>query len=201
MQTTNVHKNNMERRIATAVVFWGLASFFLGYFQFFQSIPAPFFGITVILIMASLVLLYRYNAPFAAYSDAIPLKSIALFHAWRIFAGWLFLANTGALSQTFINNAAYGDILSGFLGLSVWVLGPTKRMYLIFNLLGTLDFITAVGTGLTLTILGDAGMGKILQLPLILIPLFGVPLSGITHIISLNRLWKMSGTPMNACID
>lgn len=197
METTIDQNNNMESRVVTAVVIWGLASFFLGYYHTFANLPMPFFGLTVIAIQVTLILLYFYVKWFREFADHIPLKSIALFHSWRIFAGWIFIVNTGALSQTFINNAAYGDIIAGFLGLSVWIFGQTKRNYLIFNVLGMIDFVLAVGTGLTLTILGDGQMAKIIQLPMIMIPLFGVPLSGISHIISLNRLFRAKAVPLN----
>ncbi len=201
MEATINQKNNMESRVVTAVVFWGIASFLLGYYNTFSNFPMPFFGFTVITIQVGLILLYFYAKQVRAFADSIPLKSIALFHAWRIFAGWIFIVNAGELSQTFINNAAYGDIIAGFLGLGVWIFGPTKRNFLIFNILGMIDFVLAVGTGLTLTILGDAQMAKIIQLPMILIPLFGVPLSGITHIVSLNRLFRAKDVKLSEIIQ
>lgn len=199
---TKVNSNNRttESVFTISVIIWGLLSFYAGQSHFFGQFSRPVFGFTVLAIMLVLIALYIWAKPFKAYADNIPLKSIALFHSWRIFAGWMFLVNTGTLSQTFINNAAYGDIIAGFLGLGVFIFGHTKRNYLIFNVLGMLDFVIAVGTGLSLTILGDAGMEKIIQLPLIMIPLFGVPLSGITHIISLNRLFRAKKTKNNEII-
>jgi hypothetical protein len=200
MQTVNQKNRATEAAITISVIIWGLLSFWAGQSAFFAQFPRPVFGITVMGIMFLLIALYIWAKPFKDYANSVPLKAIALFHSWRIFAGWMFLANTGTLSQTFINNAAYGDIVAGFLGLSVFIFGHTKRNYIIFNLLGTLDFIIAVGTGLILTISGDTQMGKIIQLPLIMIPLFGVPISGITHIISLTRLFKSKEIKNNEII-
>ncbi len=191
MQTIDIQQNNMEKRVTLAVVFWGLASFLLGYYGFFKLIPRPLFGATVVIIMSSLIIYYQFNERFRLFCNSIPLKAIALFHVWRIFAGWIFLSYNGVLSETFINNAAYGDIISGFFGLAVFVLGHSKLSYYTFNIVGLLDFILAVGTGITLTILGDEGMAPIIELPLIMIPLFGVPLSGFTHFISFSRLLKI----------
>lgn len=201
MQTITVQQNNIERRVTLVVVFWGVASFLLGYIGFFNLIPQPIFGAVVVLILLSLILSYQFNGRFKDFCNTIPLKAIALFHAWRIFAGWIFLSFSGVLSETFINNAAYGDIISGFLGLSVFVFGHTKLNYYIFNIIGLLDFIVAVGTGISLTIIGDAGMAPIIQLPLIMIPLFGVPLSGFTHFISLSRLVKMKDKKLTEIIE
>lgn len=200
MNTITRNTRTTEAVMTVSVTIWGLLSFYAGQSQLFGQFPRPVFGFTVLAIMLFLIALYAWSKPFKEFANGIPLSAIALFHTWRIFAGWIFLANTGALSQTFINNAAYGDIIAGFLGLSVFIFGHTKRNYLIFNVLGMLDFIIAVGTGLTLTILGDTEMEKIIQLPLIMIPLFGVPLSGITHIISLNRLFKSKEIKNNEII-
>jgi len=201
MQATIIQQNNIEKRVTIVVVFWGIASFFLGYFGFFNLIPRLFFGVTVVVILTSLILLYQFNENFRQFSNAIPLKAIALFHVWRIFAGWIFLSYSGVLSGTFINNAAYGDIISGFLSLTVFIFGHTKLNYYLFNIVGLLDFIVAVGTGISLTITGDAGMAPVIQLPLILIPLFGVPLSGFTHFISLSRLLKMKTNKLNDLVE
>ncbi len=200
MQTLIQKNRTTETVITLTVIIWGLLSFYAGQISFFDQFPRPVFGFTVLGIQLGLIALYLWHDGFKSYANNIPLKAIALFHSWRIFAGWMFLANVGSLSQTFINNAAYGDIIAGFLGLSVFVFGHNKRNYLIFNILGMLDFIIAVGTGLTLTIIGDEEMAKIVQLPLIIIPLFGVPLSGITHIISLTRLLKASNVKNNEVI-
>jgi hypothetical protein len=201
MQTTIINKNRIEAKVAFFILIWGLASFILGYYKVFTFIPRPIFGFVVVIIQTSLVLAYLINTNFKEYCNSIPLKSIALFHVWRIFAGWVFLSYSGMLSQTFINNAAYGDIISGFLGLTVFLFGHTKLNYYIFNILGLLDFIIAVGTGITLTITGDPQMDSIVLLPLIIIPLFGVPLSGITHFISLARILKIKTTKITDIIE
>jgi hypothetical protein len=201
MQTTNVQQNNLEKRVSLVVVFWGIASFLLGYYGFFNLIPRPLFGAMVVLILMSLILSYQFNQKFRQFCNNIPLKAIALFHVWRIFAGWIFLSYSGVLSETFINNAAYGDIISGFFGLTVFIFGHTKLNYYIFNIVGLLDFIIAVGTGISLTIIGDDGMGPIIQLPLIMIPLFGVPLSGFTHYISISSLLKMRKNNLTDIIE
>ncbi|ANI88149.1 hypothetical protein A9P82_01775 [Arachidicoccus ginsenosidimutans] len=200
-QSNAVLQFNLEKRVAIGVAIWGIASFFLGYYRFFTHIPRLFFGVTVIIILTSLIIIYQYNQTFKNFSNSIPLKAIALFHTWRIFAGWIFLSYSGMLSQTFINCAAYGDIISGFLALAIFIFGHTKLNYYIFDVIGLLDFIIAVGAGITLTITGDNQMLPIVQLPLIMIPLFGVPLSGFTHFISLNRLSKMKNKKLIELVE
>ena len=191
MQSAIIQKNSTEQKVILTLTIWGLLSFFLGYFETFSKIPRPIFGVCVVLILTTLIVLYFKNKSFQSFSNHISLKSIALFHSWRIFAGWIFLSFSNQLPETFVNNAAYGDIIAGFLGLGVLIFGQTKLNYYIFNVLGLIDFFLAVGTGLYLTFTHDPKMESIIQLPLIIIPLFGVPISGYTHFISLYRLSKI----------
>ncbi len=201
MQTENIQQIGLEKRIAIIMIFWGAGSFLLGFFNIFGLILRPLFGVLIALILLGLIFIYQTKPSFKAFSDSIPLKGIALFHVWRIFAGWIFISYTGKLSETFIHNAAYGDIISGSLAAAVFVFGRTKLNYYIFNIIGLLDFIIAVGTGVFLTITGNNEMAPIIQLPLILIPLFGVPLSGFTHFISLSRLLKMKDKKLSEMIE
>jgi hypothetical protein len=50
------------------------------------------------------------------------------------------------------------------------------------------DFIIAVGTGLTFSLLQISMMNTIATYPVALIPLFGVPISGVSHIMALDLL-------------
>ncbi len=94
MQTIAVQQNNFEKRATLVVVFWGIASFLLGYTGAFNQIPDPFFGATVVLILFGLILLHQFDEAFRRFCSAISMKAIALFHAWRIFAGWIFLSHS-----------------------------------------------------------------------------------------------------------
>lgn len=62
--------------------------------------------------------------------------------------------------------------------------------YVAFHIFGLLDFIVAVGTGLTLTLLETPLIENVAGFPIVLIPLFGVPVTGALHIILLHRLWN-----------
>lgn len=196
MTTSIARQTNLLPITTFVVLIWGLLAFAAGYFQLYAHVPMPLFGVSVILIQVSLIAAYFFIPSFRSFSDSIPLTTIALFHAWRIFAGWIFFAYANVLPDLFIRDAAYGDIVSGFLGLGAVIAGRTKISFWIFNIIGMADFIIAVGTGLTLTILGEPAMQPIAALPLIMIPFFGVPLSGYTHFISIVRLVKLGASDL-----
>ena len=59
---------------------------------------------------------------------------------------------------------------------------------------GFVDFVIAVGTGLTFTLLLDPRMELIATLPFALIPLFGVGISGASHIVAFDMLRRQAGS-------
>jgi hypothetical protein len=66
---------------------------------------------------------------------------------------------------------------------------PTSNdAYFRFHRFGFADFVVAVGTGLIYTILNDPRMATIRELPMVLIPLFGVGISGASHLIAFDLM-------------
>ena len=64
---------------------------------------------------------------------------------------------------------------------------------LVFHIFGFADFVVAVGTGLTLFLLNDPRMAGIQTLPMALIPLYGVGISGANHIMAFDLLCRQVG--------
>jgi hypothetical protein len=122
--------------------------------------------------------------------DALGLRRLTLFHIWRIPAGALFLyyAATGGLPVIFAVLAGVGDILAGLAAATLFGREATPDRLRRIHIFGFTDFISAVGTGLTFTLIGDPLMVTLTTLPMALIPLFGVGLSGASHIVALNAL-------------
>ncbi len=113
-----------------------------------------------------------------------------LAHSWRIPAAvtfWVAQAN-GQLPTLFVRNAAWGDFIAGMLGLAVALLWPRRTGFLVFHVIGFTDFVVAVGTGFALSLMGDPLMKAIETFPLAIIPLFGVGLSGASHLASFAQL-------------
>jgi hypothetical protein len=190
MQATNFDNSKTEKKIVFLFTIWGLVTFIIGYTKLYANLPRQVFGISVFLLLATLIVFYFKNQSFRHLADSIPLKYIALFHSWRIFAGLAFLAFQNRLPATFVNEAAWGDIISGFVDIIVFILAQNKIGYYVFNIIGLVDLILALGLGMTFALTGNPKMADIVALPLILIPLFGVPITAFTHIVSLTRLIK-----------
>lgn len=125
--------------------------------------------------------------------DAIGLRRLTLFHVWRVPAGALFLyyGAIGELPIVFAMLAGVGDILAGIGAATLIGREATPARLRRLHYFGFADFVTAVGTGLVFTLIGDPLMATLTTLPMALIPLFGVGLSGVSHIISLNALQRI----------
>lgn len=121
----------------------------------------------------------------------IGLRGLTGFHVWRIPAALAFFwfGAAGALPPLFVALAGVGDLMAGLLAL--WVVtrrSPSQAQYLFVHVFGLIDFVVAVGTGVTLTLMRDPLMDSIRDLPLALIPYFGVALSGATHLMAFDLL-------------
>ncbi len=126
----------------------------------------------------------------------IDIAHLTWFNAWRIPAALAFFAvgAQGLLPGQFVTNAGWGDLVAGILAVVVVAVGTRVRgrrrwgAYLGFHVFSFGDFVVAVGTGLTFTLLGDELMRTLLDTPMALIPLWGVPITGAISLLALHRL-------------
>ena len=179
-----------ERWFVMTLVVWAGCAFFVASSGAIsrQIILGPL----AILETAIPVAIYFWNSRFRSYVNSIDLKHLTIFHLWRLLAGFTFVAygQKQFLPSTFVHNAGYGDVLVGLLVPVVLLLPGGAGKYLFFHIVGLLDFVLAVGTGLTLTLLGTPLMSNITAYPVVLIPLLGVPVSGAMHVMALDIAWK-----------
>lgn len=181
-----------RRRTRAAVPLWALVVAVLGGAGVFAAAPVPAIALFVVMGAAAPLVLYAANPGFRAYLDAVPIERLTAFHVWRILAALLLwtAGADGALPPAFVRNAAWGDLAVGCAAILLLMSRRTPQRYLAFHLFGLLDFVVAVGTGLSYAVAGDPAMAAIARLPLVLIPLFGVPVSGVSHIIAIRRLLR-----------
>ena len=130
-----------------------------------------------------------------SWVDSIPLRGLVGFHAMRfVGAVFLVLAARGVLSPVFAMRAGWGDITAAAGAVLLVVSGiPRSALhrwaYLAWNTFGVLDLIVAVGTAAVVVLRGATpGMEPITRLPLILVPVFFVPLLFASHVEIYRRL-------------
>jgi hypothetical protein len=161
----------------------------------FASLYMP----AIALIVAAGILLptacYFFSARLKAYADYVGHRPLMLMHVWRIPAALLFFwyGLHGELPLLFWILAGTGDLIAGGYAVYLAFRPETIERYRAFHRFGFSDFIVAVGTGLTYTLLLDPKMALVTVLPMALIPLFGVGISGASHLIAFDMLRRGSG--------
>lgn len=143
---------------------------------------------------------YSLSAKVRELSLGLDLRLLTAIQAWRVIGGmFLVLMVFGLLPGTFAWPAGVGDLIVGayapfvVVALSRRTPGWQKHVVLL-NVLGLIDFVGAIGGGV---LSGNSPIGFLhgevttdimQQLPLSIIPTFGVPFWIILHIISLIKV-------------
>jgi hypothetical protein len=141
---------------------------------------------------------------------ALPVPLLIGLNAMRIFPGgfMVLLALQGRLSGPFPQFAGWGDIIVGLTAIPLTVaaarnLGGNRGNLLAWNILGTLDLVTAVSLGVAsapgspLQIFGETiGSNAMWSLPWSNIPTLLVPFYLITHGIIFVKLARTSRVAM-----
>lgn len=128
--------------------------------------------------------------PFRTWVRGLDLRFLTLLQAWRV-AGFSILAlwAEGLLPARFALPAGIGDMLIGLSAplVALYLVGGgrwARRGYVGWTALGITDLVLAVTLGVT----SDSGMEPMSQLPMSLIPTFGVPLTLVLHVMCLVRI-------------
>jgi len=159
-------------------------------------------------VAAPLALFFAWlwlSPSFREFVLSADLRVIAGIQAWR-WAGldFLTLYAYGLLPAVFALPAGLGDMAIGvtapWIVLSL-VRDPSfaaSRRYVIWNILGIVDFVVALSMG-TLSsgafpaitsFNGNVTAGPMAQLPLVLIPAFMVPFFTMLHLTALFQAWQ-----------
>lgn len=152
-------------------------------------------GVPLALFFAGLGL----SRAFRDFVAAIDVRLMLGVQAWR-FAGLGFLAlyTYDLLPGGFALPAGLGDIAIGVT--APWVLLAVVRQprfiagrtFVVWNALGMLDLVVAVGTGTLISVLAGGGGGEVsmipmAQLPLLLVPVYFVPILLMLHVAALMQ--------------
>jgi hypothetical protein len=190
------------RRASILLPLWFVAAAALSYAGAFrgtpQSPPTIEFGIFVPIVVG-LVWLWK-SAAARRLIDAIPQSWLVGLQFYRVLGAiFLLMYVQGRMPAAFALPAGGGDVAVGLLAPIVAVAysrGVPGRELLVagWNLLGLVDLANAITTGFLtspspLQMLSlDAPNWLISDFPLVLVPVFGVPLAILLHVASLIKL-------------
>lgn len=169
---------------------WGAAVATAAGAGVFQAIGPLYFGPLVAVGIVLPFLAYMLTPAIRRYFGSIGVYPLTVLHVWRIPAAFAFFwyGLHNQLPPAFWILAGVGDLLAGLKALPL-LRGPASDdVYFRIHRFGFADFVVAVGTGLLFTLLNDPRIATIRELPMILIPLFGVGISGASHLIAFDLL-------------
>jgi hypothetical protein len=194
-QERQIDKRRGTRVLLSILAIWGLAVAVCAQTGIYHALPPLLLAPIIALGIVVPVIVYALSGGFRAYIEAIGLRPLTAFHIWRIGAALLFFwyGAHNLLPEIFVQDAGWGDLIAGFLALGVILLPESRNRYLAFHLFGFTDFVVAVGTGVIFFLLKDPRMSSIQTLPMALIILYGVGISGASHIMAFDLLRHHSG--------
>lgn len=141
---------------------------------------------------------------FRRFALSLSPRTLTILQSWRIL-GFVFvlLEARGVLPSVFALPAGYGDMAIGASATAAALVLATpihRTSFIVWQLLGLADLITAVGLGTTARLLSSQGpsMVGMTVLPLSLIPTFFVPLLFIFHIICIAQARGWHGSSARA---
>jgi hypothetical protein len=204
LDSADVTARRVAALIAGGLVAWLLAAIWLARVELFRAgadgpIP-PFIAYgTGLPILIGIAFILRSRA-FGRILAAIPQHWLVGVQLYRTL-GIIFLVSyaDGLLPGVFAIPAGYGDILVGLSAVFVAYLYAknglaARRAVIGWNVLGIADLVVAV----TLGTLSSPGPLHVLSLdnpnvmisayPLVMVPIFAVPLSILLHVCSLTKL-------------
>jgi hypothetical protein len=178
----------------------------LGLFQSAENQVVPYIAMAITIPIVVGAVLIRWSKTVREIIDAVPQPWLVGIQFYRVIGvTFLVLQTAGRLPGIFALPAGYGDTL---VGLAALALGFTYARYqskcdplvTLWNYLGLADLAVALATGFLTApsrfqILSlDAPNLMIGSFPLVMIPIYAVPLSIVLHLVSLTKL-RQSNAP------
>jgi hypothetical protein len=191
----NGHARRLNWILASVIALWFTAVVAGAQTGFFASLYMPWIAVIVATTIAVPTAWYFTSSRLRQHMEAIGHRRLMLLHVWRIPAALLFFwyGLRGELPPVFWILAGTGDLIAGSFAAYLMFKPESAARYRSLHTFGFADFIVAVGTGLTYTLMLDPRMALIATLPMALIPLFGVGISGATHLIAFDMLRRGVG--------
>lgn len=201
---TEIAARTQALYVVLVLIVWFGLSLALARIEFFQATEGgPFppmiaFGITVPILLGAIFI--TKSQIFGRFLAAVPPHWLIGVQVYRSLGVIFLIAHAeGILPGVFAIPAGYGDIIVGvtaILAATLVAYGSSLRRFAIraWNSLGIADLVLAVSLGFfsspgPLQLLSlDQPNVLISSYPMVLVPVFAVPLSILLHIASLTKL-------------
>jgi hypothetical protein len=180
-----------------------------GVFRTTAQSPFPVIVVAVLLPIAIGSALLVASPVVRTLADAIPPRWAIAAQTPRIFGfTFLVLMAQHQLPGVFANRAGWGDIFVGAIAplVAYWFATGkpwARRVAIGFNVVGLADLAAAIGTGVLAApspirqIFTTPSTEIMTLLPMVLVPIFLVPLATLFHIVSLRQLLHGARNPQH----
>jgi hypothetical protein len=199
--------NAKYAKLTTGLIFiWFLFSLTASALHLFKTEPEqpPLpVGLAVLIPIVIVGVWSAVSRSFRQFLLELNPRTLTIVQAWRI-AGFVFLVlyAYGILPGQLALPAGWGDIAIGATAplVALKLANPNyRRSFILWQLLGITDLVTAVGLGVTAQLINPHGIATsaMTVLPMSLIPTFAVPLFMILHFICIAqaRQWQEQQYP------
>jgi hypothetical protein len=195
---------------------WLAVALFLGSLGIFRTAynqRFPYIALAMGIPIVVGALLIRGSRRVREIVDAVPQNWLVGFQFYRVVGAiFLVLYAAGLLPGVFALPAGFGDVLVGLTALLVatgYARHHTKRdqFVALWNWFGIADLVVAVATGFfsapsPFQIFSlDAPNLLIGSFPLVMIPIYAVPLSIVLHLASLTKLRQGKNSRIHELLD
>jgi hypothetical protein len=183
--------NSFLRRFIGLILLWGLAVAGFALSGLPHLFPPGVVPLIAAASTAGLVAFSIRSPELHAALAAVSVRRLVALHIFRFVGGYfLWLQAQGRMPEEFAMRAGWGDVATaaGALILVAWPEGPGfRRALLTWNVFGAMDLFVAVGTATWLTFTRPGAMNAIVEFPLLLVPLWAVPIMLATHALIFRR--------------
>jgi hypothetical protein len=196
------------RAVSAVLIGWFLVALILSwigvYDSFADRMPTIQYGILVP-VLVGLALMWR-SSMVVRIIDAIPQHWLVGIQVVRVVGAiFLILYAAGRIPGFFAWPAGIGDVLVGVLAPVVaiaYARSPDRNSDLVmaWNVFGLADFVIAIATGFASSpwpfqlVAFDLPNELVTRFPLVLVPVFGVPVCILLHFASLMKLRRASAS-------
>jgi hypothetical protein len=181
---------------------WLVLALFLGWQGIFRSAlnqRVPYIALAIGIPILVGALFIRGSKQVREIIEAVAQSQLVAFQFYRVLGvTFLVLYAAGQLPGVFALPAGWGDLMVGITALMVGARAAhseNDQLVTLWNWLGVSDLVIAVATGFlsapsSFQIFSfDAPNVLIGSFPLVMIPIFAVPLSIVLHLASLSKIW------------
>lgn len=183
------------RAVVAGGVVWLAAALAAGATGAFTALRPPAPQLVILALTIATVVATGRVPAVRALAEEVSLRALAGVHVVRLVGVVFVLMGAGGqLAPDFAMRAGWGDIAAAVGAIAlVTLVSPAsragRRTWLAWNVFGVLDLVVAVGTATAVVLRGETpGMDPLFRFPLVVVPMFVVPLLFASHYLLFRRL-------------